>query len=431
MSVTDIAERTWKKALTYSKEGALSKDAGNLLLYLVNDSRWRGCLAYDEFADRVFWAKGPPSIDTLDAASFPVPIAGTDASDRDSVYVHHWFAKMLGVSMSAESVTRGIEAAAHSNVICPPRDYLRALKWDGVARLATMFLVYFGGEQSVYTESVGRWWMISAVARMFEPGCKADCILILQGKQGAKKSSALAVLGDKWYSNSLPDVTSKDAQLSLAGSWIIEIPELEAMNRSATTAFKDFSARTFDKFRKPYSRFQVTQQRTCVFAGTTNEEKLFNDPTGARRFWTVRVALGDKLIDLAALKRDRDQLWAEAVHLFDMGEQWWPSSDLQDTMQAEQDDRYVDDVWTAQIATWCDKQESVGVESFMSSEILMLAIGLELPKQDVTSSVRVGKIMKRLGYEQTGRRLVGGRKLSVYGAKNARLELESEDYGDV
>ena len=236
-NVSEMSSHKWKRALTMTEKGGVAKDIGNAVIYLLNDPRWVGCVSYDEFSDRIFWAKSPPA---LDVEAFPGPRKDDEVSDRDCAYVHHWFARIVGVKFSIDTLLRAIEVAAHQNKVCPPRDYLRGVKWDGVPRLATMFSKYFAAAQSMYAEKVGRWWMISAVARMLEPGCKADCILILQGKQGSRKSSALGVLGGKWYSNSLPDVTSKDAQVSLFGSWIVEIPEARGYEPKRDHGFQGF-----------------------------------------------------------------------------------------------------------------------------------------------------------------------------------------------
>jgi predicted P-loop ATPase len=414
--VVKLRERDWRKGLCVTLEGKTTKDPGNALILLTH-GKWQGCLAYDEFADRTYWAAEVP---TIDNALIAAPRVGEEVCERHSIYLQHWFALNEGVKFTRETMLGAVDAAAHTNTICPPRAYLKALKWDKTKRLATMFEKYFGADATPYAASVGTWWMISAVARVLEPGCKADCILILQGKQGAKKSTALHVLGGEWYSNSLPDVTSKDAALAMFGSWIIEIPELEAMNRSATTAFKDFSARTFDKYRPPYGRFQVTKQRTSVFAGTTNEDKILNDPTGARRFWPVKVGS----INLDALRRDRDQLWAEAVQMFQDGEQWWPTNSMADIVSAEQDERFADDAWTIPIANWLHDQEECGLEDFTTIEIMQRALCVPVDKVDAASATRVGKILRRLNYEHGGRRTIGGRKYSVYSTKKPGLVLK-------
>ena len=195
------------------------------------------------------------------------------------------------------------------------------------------------------------------------------------------------------------------------------------MNRSATTAFKDFSARSFDKFRKPYGRFDIINQRRCVFAGTTNDDKVLSDPTGARRFWPVHVATGGQAIDLAALTRDRDQLWAEAVHEFDGGYEWWVTPEMEQVVAAEQDDRYIDDIWSIRVASWLEREEQSGKEDFTASEVLTGALNVELPKQDIASGIRISKIMRRLNYRSSGRRTVGGRKFAVYRALESRLVL--------
>ena len=183
-------------------------------------------------------------------------------------------------------------------------------------RLDTWLITLSRHRQHDYVRAVGARWLISAVARVFHPGAKADCALILEGPQGIKKSTALSVMAQPWFTDRLSDLGSKDAAMETKGVWIIEIAELDTMSRAEVSAIKAFMSRTHDRFRPPYGKRLVDLPRQCVFAGSINPEGGYlKDATGGRRFWPVVCGQ----IDIDALARDRDQLWAEARDRFRNG----------------------------------------------------------------------------------------------------------------
>ena len=169
-------------------------------------------------------------------------------------------------------------------------------------------------------------------------------MLVLEGEQGVRKSSALAALaGPEWFSDSLPPMNTKDASSYLRGKWIIEVGELEAMRREVD-AIKAFLSRQVEHFRPAYGREEVAEPRRCVFAGTTNKDDWQKDVTGGRRFWPVKTGV----IDVEGVANNRDQIWAEAVALFNAGERWWLVGEAEEQAKVEVGTRSAgDDPWSA------------------------------------------------------------------------------------
>lgn len=199
------------------------------------------------------------------------------------------------------------------NSFHPVREYLRSLHWDGTPRIDKWLNTYAGAPDNKYVQAVGALWLTAAVRRIRQPGCKFDEMLILEcPTQGTDKSSALKILAvkEKWFTDNLSlNTSSKEVIEAIQGHWIIEVGELHGMNKATDTYLKGLVARQVDKARLSYDRIRSDIPRQSVFAGTTNEQFYFRDPTGNRRYWPVRV----ERFKLEDLRRDRDQLWAEAA----------------------------------------------------------------------------------------------------------------------
>jgi predicted P-loop ATPase len=372
----------WLLSLQLSRPGHPRGNLFNILHTLRNAPEWKDVLAYDEFAARVV-TKNPPPWSAANVEKW------TDDHDTRACV---WF-QQQGIHGAVGVVGRGIQAVAREKPFHPVRDYLHALNWDGVPRLDTWLTRYLGVEDSSYGRAVGTRFLISAVARVEQPGCKADQVLILEGPQGILKSSALQALADPWFTDRISNLGGKDAAMEVAGVWLVEMSELDALTKASNSAIKSFVSRDSDRFRPPYGKHVVDHPRQCVFAGTINPvDGYLKDPTGARRFWPVVCGH----IDLDALARDRDQLWAEALVRFQAGMRWWlETPELEALAKPEQEARYEVDAWTQKVVQWLAGRTDASV-----GEVLTGALGLARESWSQTVQHRVAKILVDSGFER-------------------------------
>lgn len=388
---TDEAVNTVPDLILDSK-GRPIANVANALKVITNHPAWSGVLAFNEFTQERVLLKNIPG---QQSGTFPRALIDEDYTAAQIDFNHRGFP-----TITKEVVVAVIRKACRENAFDPLRERLEGLNWDGTKRLDRWLTIYCGVEHSPYTSEVGIRWVISAVARALNPGCKADHMLVLEGAQGQRKSTALAVLaGLPWFSDSLPPMNSKDASSFLRGKWIIEIPELEAMRREVD-AVKAFISRQVETYRPAYGREEVTEPRRCVFAGTTNKSYWLRDETGGRRFWPVKVGV----IDLAALERDRDQLWAEAVTRFYQGERWWLEGEVAEFALSEAGERRPEDPWRSRIAEIIQDQQEITTKEVLS------AMGIIHGDMTPALSKRVARELALLGWEKVGRITAGENK---------------------
>jgi predicted P-loop ATPase len=304
------AKPDWLHECLRNETGKPIPNLANAALALRSDPALRNMFAYDEMLCAVLLMR---PIDEL-AADFKSRIM----TDVDVFKLQELIQKIALLRLPKDVTQQAVDIVADQRRFHSVRDYLDSLTWDGTSRLRSWLTAYFGVTATPYTEKIGSMFLISMVARIFNPGSKVDHMLVLEGQQGELKSTACRVLGEGWFSDSLPDVNNgKEVSQHLRGKWLVEVAEMHAMSRAETAVLKSFISRTHERYRPSYGRREVIEPRQTVFIGTTNRDCYLKDETGGRRFWPVKAGR----IQIEALALDRDMLFAEAVKLYRDGVQ--------------------------------------------------------------------------------------------------------------
>lgn len=336
---------------TNAKNTFIQGNHANVSVALDYAPEWQDVLAFDEFSRHII-------------ALNPTPWGYTgewgDIQDTEATI---WMQQQGMISVSSKIVATCIVRKAIQNCFHPVRSYLDNLQWDQQKRIDTWLTLYLGVPKTEFSLAIASRFLISAVARIYKPGCKADCCLILEGKQGTKKSTALKIIAGDWFTDDISDLGSKDSIMQLHGNWIIEMGELDAIHKTDVSKIKSFISRTSDKYRPPYARHVLEVMRQCVFTGSTNNADYLRDETGARRFWPIVISQ----INTTKLLQDRDQLWAEAVHHYKLGLPWWLDHSLEKLAEEEQQYRYNSDIWEDRVMCFVDNFQSVTIDQILQN----------------------------------------------------------------
>jgi len=222
-----------------------------------------------------------------------IPVNGSDGASGN-INAQYVMARNAlceaGYEPTKELVIDAIKTLCWENCFNPVTDYLDELEWDRKPRLDRWLTVYCGADDTPLNCAIGRKVLIAAVRRARSPGCKFDYIVVLEGKQGIGKSSALRILAGKYFTDtSIIGTDSKRQQENVQGVWIYELAELVGLNKTEVREVKTFASQTHDKARKPYDRDVSNVPRKCIFVATTNDDKYLRDTTGNRRWWPVKI----------------------------------------------------------------------------------------------------------------------------------------------
>lgn len=405
----------WKSSLLRTARGELQGCTANVVKILTKDKDWEGVLQYDEFISDVVVGKPPPWTKDIRSA---VPRRETDWRETDMVRLAVWLSNRYGIVAPTSIVKEAVHVVAERVVVHPLRDWLLSLKdeWDGEPRVDTLFTRLAHAKDTPLTREVSKNFLISAVARIFKPGCQVDSMPILEGDQGIGKTSFLKILaGEEWFLSTSVEPGSKDSYQILKRKWIVEFGELDSMTRSEASKVRQYVSQAVDSYRPSYGTKAIDVPRQAVFSGTVNPEGsgYLKDNTGARRFWPVACGgqHGKKRIWLKTLRREREQIWAEAVVRFLKGEEWHITDPrLIRAAAVVAEDRRQTHPWEQIIGKWLSKlkpeQVARGVTTY---EVMTRALGLDRGQLNRGDEMVVSSILTICGWGNKfrGRRDMG------------------------
>lgn len=392
---------SWETGLIRDAFGRVICNLANLARILRSSPAWEGALRFNENSQDIEVSEAP-------CLAGPFPRA---FSDGDQQAIAIWFQTTWRLNASPGRVLDAVLAVARERTYNPIREHLQKLPvWDGKARLETWLSVYLGVTDTLYTRAVGACWLRSVVARGLTPGAKADAMLVLEGFQGKGKSTALEIIGGPFFIE-LHSLVGKEAIENMAGKLIVELSEMEAMNRADTNALKAAISCRVDRVRLAYARRAIDLPRTAVLCGSCNRDDYLRDETGNRRFWPVAVPKG-ATIDLEALRRDRGQLLAEAMAEVKAGVPWHLTGlDVQREAAEQADDRRAVDVWEERVLPFLRDREprlrqgKGAARGISLGDVLEMGVGLKPESWGQQEQNRVSRILRTLGWERRNDRL--------------------------
>jgi predicted P-loop ATPase len=367
---------------------------------LRNEPGFAVSFAFDEMQQvTVVRAKPPVCTGAFAGEDFP-----RWATDEDVSRLQEWL-QMVMPKLARENVFNALEEFARENPVHPLRLWLRTREIGVRQPILDNWLTYaLGVPNDAYHREVGKRFAIAMVARVLDPGCQADYMIVLEGPQGEEKSKfCRALASEQYFSDHIPSLTGDHVRFSmhLRGKWLIEISELAAFNKVADVeSLKALITRRVEIYTPKYGRKERHEPRQCVFIGTTNTDDWNRDETGGRRFWPVKVVH----VDLAWLDEYRDQLFAEAVAAKDAGEPWWPDRNFERrVISPQQDKRLFHDAWEETLA------EDLAWRSSISIAQAAQVIGIPRERLDMLAQKRLGAILRKLkwtkGFDAQGRKV--------------------------
>jgi putative DNA primase/helicase len=376
----------WQSKLRRDQKGILSSLL-NCALILTHDPAIAGVIAKNEFSEAIEKVRAPP---------YEFGEIG-EWTDLDDSRLSMWIEEHYAFSPKAMDLMSAVLEVADRHRFHPLRDWLSGLKHDGVPRLREWMIDWLGAPSTEYTRLVSQKFLVMAVARIMKPGCKADNVTILEGRQGLQKSSALkALAGEQYFTDTPIKFGDKETYLLMQGMWLIEMAELDSLSKSEASQSKQFFGQTENHYRPWYAKRPIRVKRQCLFSGSVNDAQYLKDDTGNRRYWPVKCSD----IKLPAISAGREQLFAEAVVAYLAGVPWWVLEDERHLFEDEQEERYVGDAYIQRIAAFLDSDKERNEKRWSMDYILEHALKLDMSKWSRSEQMRVGHCLRKLGMER-------------------------------
>lgn len=387
---------SWQSSLERTQQGKFRNTLTNCKIIMSNVCGSPNVVGRNEFAANDFYLVDTPWRSRK----------GDAVTDIDIVRIKFFCAENFGVEFGDNTINQALVDIADLNRFHPVRDWLKGLSWDGKPRIDTWLKDHAGAVgPEAYLCEVSRKVLVAMVKRVFEPGCKFDHVLILEGLQGVGKSTLLRKLaGDQWFSDATLNIGDKDAVLTMQSKWLIELGELSALRRAETESLKAFITQTTDRIRAPYGKRVEEFPRQCVFIGSTNNEEYLPDLTGNRRFWPVTVTA----IAFDGISEVRAQLFAEAVQMYRLGEPLYlDDAAVAEEALMEQAKRSQSDEWISTVSDIIHS-EAFPIGEFEIKDVAKRMDQFGAHKLSPTDGQRIARCLKLLGCkpwrESTGAR---------------------------
>jgi putative DNA primase/helicase len=406
--VAEIAEsynksELWKNLkLDLADNDRPYSNADNVARILAQMPALKGKIWFDEFHNKILntWQCKEPE----------------EWSDLKTVDMMIFIQRIVGISkLGKESVFDAITHYSNTDVRNEPQDWIKSLKWDGIDRIEMFFKNCAGSPESDYSKAVSKNFWISMAARIFDPGCQVDNMVILEGKQGTLKSSLFNKIGGKFYAEAAPDVRSVEFYKCLEAKIIVEFAELSSFSKAEINIIKKMITCRSDRYRASYHRFASDHPRTCILTGSTNDEAYLNDPTGARRFWPLETTK----IDIPYIVDNRDQLFAEAFSKYKNAESWWETPE--ESTKTEQESRRVHDEWENIVGEYIKKYDFITIRDV--ADKLLLGNG----DLDKSTQMRIANVIRLSGLFKKGLGTNANKETVRGWRKITELEVKVED----